>query len=97
MKQETVIFNATNPESLKKKFKHKEKNPKAIFVKSSDKDALKQALKGNVENVVNYDDNLDLRKLKGDNVVEGKAPVKKEKTPVENKTPKKEAPKKKKK
>ena len=68
---------------------NKEKNPKAIFVKSSDKDALKQALKGNVENVVNYYDDLDLRKLKGDNVVEGKAPVKKEKTPVENKTPKK--------
>ncbi len=72
MNNETVIFNPSNPESLKKKFKHNEKNPRATFVKSTDTKALKAALKGNVENVINYDDDLDLRKLKGDKVVKGK-------------------------
>ncbi len=72
MNNEIVIFNPSNPESLKKKFKHNEKNPRATFIKSTDTKALKAALKGKVANVVNYDDKLDLRKLKGDKVVAGK-------------------------
>lgn len=84
-----VIFNPSNPESLKKKFNHKQKNPNDTFIKSNDKEGLK-ALKGNAENVVNYDDDFDLRKLKGDKVVIGNKP----KTPVKKSEVKKETPKK---
>ena len=91
MKNEIVIFNSSNPESLKKKFKHNEKNPRATYINSANKEALKKALKGNKDNVVNYDDDLDLRKLKGDKVVKGKKPLEKkaEKKKVETKKTKK--------
>ena len=87
MNNEIVIFNPSNPESLKKKFKHNEKNPRATFIKSTDTKALKAALKGKVANVVNYDDKLDLRKLKGDKVVAGKGskPAAKKKTVAKKK------------
>jgi hypothetical protein len=87
--KEIVIFNASNPESLKKKFKHNEENPRATFINSSNKEALKAALKGNVKNVINYDDDLDLRKLKGDEVVKGKKPAAKKPNKVVDKVEKK--------
>ena len=84
MNNEIVIFDVSNPESLSKKFKHSKKNPRATFIKSSDTKTLKAALKGNVSKVFNYDDKLDLRKLKGDKVVKGNKPVAKK---VEKKKP----------
>jgi hypothetical protein len=75
-----VIFNPKDNESLKNKFNHKQKNPNDIFVKSDDKKALSEALAGNKLEVVNFDEKLDKRHLKGDKViVPSAADVKKKK------------------
>lgn len=68
MKQVIVIYNSKSPESIKKKFNFKQENPNAMFVNSNNSSALKAALKGKKDNVINFDDKLDLRKVKGDTV-----------------------------
>lgn len=63
-----IVYNRKNSESVKDKFNAKKANPYATIVESSDKEALKKALKGK-NKVINCDPKLDKRHLKLDVVI----------------------------
>jgi hypothetical protein len=95
MSKKTIIYDRTSPASLVAKNKAKRKNPYARVVESSNKEILKEALEGNVKNIINCDPNLDKRHLKGDSVVDENVAVKKAETDKKKADAKKVADKKK--
>jgi hypothetical protein len=88
MSNRVIIYSKKDDKSIMQKFKAKKKYPNALIIESSNKEALSKALKGNIKEVLNFDEKLDKRHLKGDTVENEK------KTTVKKIIPKKEAPKK---
>lgn len=89
MNKTVIIYTRRKTDSIIKKNQCLKNNPNAIVIESSHTDVISEALKGNNNQVFNFDEELDERHLKGDKVVSKKPAAKKETAPKKKAAPKK--------